>query len=151
MCKICLIWQDWKRSSMWFNVVRIIGYLWTVCNVWSALLLLRYMNPETGAEKENRGNSSCSNQQHCYQLQHHCPQQLNSPRPPSNWYIGRRPRTAFTNNQVINQSISLSISHSDKWILRKDSLSFKHWVHSNICFQCCSFMFVTFVFSLLIC
>ncbi|XP_062270463.1 homeobox expressed in ES cells 1-like [Scomber scombrus] len=34
------------------------------------------------------------------QQQHHHPQQLNSTRPTSNWYIGRRPRTAFTNSQV---------------------------------------------------
>ncbi|KAM7401612.1 hypothetical protein PAMP_016914 [Pampus punctatissimus] len=58
---------------------------------------------EIGAEKENKDNSLCSKQQHCYKQQHqhhHHPQQLNSPRPTSNWYIGRRPRTAFTNNQV---------------------------------------------------
>ncbi|XP_041817931.1 homeobox expressed in ES cells 1-like [Chelmon rostratus] len=57
---------------------------------------------EIGAEKENTGNSVCSRQQHCYQQhhQHHHPQQLASPRPTSNWYIGRRPRTAFTNSQV---------------------------------------------------
>ncbi|XP_044065882.1 homeobox expressed in ES cells 1-like [Siniperca chuatsi] len=50
---------------------------------------------EIGAETENRGNSICSKQQ-----QRHHPQQLNSARPTSNWYIGRRPRTAFTNSQV---------------------------------------------------
>ncbi|XP_026163825.1 homeobox expressed in ES cells 1-like [Mastacembelus armatus] len=53
---------------------------------------------EIEAEKENRGNSLCSKQQHCHQ-QHH-PQLLNSPRPTSHWYTGRRPRTAFTNTQV---------------------------------------------------
>ncbi|XP_034726300.1 homeobox expressed in ES cells 1-like [Etheostoma cragini] len=59
---------------------------------------------EIGAEKENRGNSLCATQQHCYQQQHqhhhHHPQHPNSPRSTSNWYIGRRPRTAFTNSQV---------------------------------------------------
>ncbi|XP_018518349.1 homeobox expressed in ES cells 1 [Lates calcarifer] len=50
---------------------------------------------EIGAEKENRGNSLCSKQQH-----HHHPQQINSHRPTSSWYVGRRPRTAFTNSQV---------------------------------------------------
>uniref|UniRef100_G3NHB3 Homeobox domain-containing protein n=1 Tax=Gasterosteus aculeatus TaxID=69293 RepID=G3NHB3_GASAC len=34
-------------------------------------------------------------QRKCYVFQ-----QMNSPRPTSNWYIGRRPRTAFTNSQV---------------------------------------------------
>uniref|UniRef100_A0A4W6FGL4 Homeobox domain-containing protein n=2 Tax=Lates calcarifer TaxID=8187 RepID=A0A4W6FGL4_LATCA len=53
------------------------------------------INPEIGAEKENRGNSLCSKQQH-----HHHPQQINSHRPTSSWYVGRRPRTAFTNSQV---------------------------------------------------
>ncbi|KAM7421924.1 hypothetical protein PAMA_010145 [Pampus argenteus] len=62
---------------------------------------------EIGTEKENKDNSLCSKQQHWYkqqqqqqQQQHHHPLQLNSPRPTSSWYIGRRPRTAFTNNQV---------------------------------------------------
>ncbi|XP_070849850.1 homeobox expressed in ES cells 1-like [Chaetodon trifascialis] len=56
---------------------------------------------EVGAEKENTGNSVRSKQQHCYQQHHHHhPQQQKSPRPTSNWYIGRRPRTAFTNSQV---------------------------------------------------
>ncbi|XP_008282246.1 homeobox expressed in ES cells 1-like [Stegastes partitus] len=53
------------------------------------------------AEKENRGTTLCSEQQHCYQQQQlHHPQPLNSSRPTSNWYIGRRPRTAFTSSQV---------------------------------------------------
>ncbi|XP_045898360.1 homeobox expressed in ES cells 1, partial [Micropterus dolomieu] len=56
------------------------------------------------AEKENRGKSMFSQQQQQQQQQHqqhpHHPQQLNSPRPTSSWYIGRRPRTAFTNSQV---------------------------------------------------
>ncbi|KAI3369701.1 hypothetical protein L3Q82_024544 [Scortum barcoo] len=60
---------------------------------------------EIRAERETRGNIMCSKQQqqqqqHSYHLQHHHPQQTNSPRPPSTWYIGRRPRTAFTNSQV---------------------------------------------------
>ncbi|XP_053171578.1 homeobox expressed in ES cells 1 [Scomber japonicus] len=61
---------------------------------------------EVGAEKENKRNSFCSKQQqqqqHHKQQQHHHhhPQQLNSTRPTSSWYIGRRPRTAFTNSQV---------------------------------------------------
>ncbi|KAM9361344.1 homeobox expressed in ES cells 1 [Symphorus nematophorus] len=55
---------------------------------------------EISEEKENTGNSVCYKQQHCYQQQHPHPQQLNSPRPASSWYIGRRPRTAFTNSQV---------------------------------------------------
>nr|XP_046241286.1 homeobox expressed in ES cells 1 [Scatophagus argus] len=54
---------------------------------------------EMEAEK-NTGNSMCSKQQHCYQQHHHHPQQLQSPVPSSNWYIGRRPRTAFTSSQV---------------------------------------------------
>ncbi|XP_039655071.1 homeobox expressed in ES cells 1 [Perca fluviatilis] len=54
---------------------------------------------EIGAEKENRGNTMCSQQQQQHHRHHH-PQQPNSPRPTSNWYIGRRPRTAFTNSQV---------------------------------------------------
>ncbi|XP_069568810.1 homeobox expressed in ES cells 1-like [Brachyistius frenatus] len=59
---------------------------------------------EMEAEEDNRGNSFCSKQQHCQQQQqqqqHLHPEQLNSPRPTSSWYIGRRPRTAFTNSQV---------------------------------------------------
>ncbi|XP_076604045.1 homeobox expressed in ES cells 1 [Chaetodon auriga] len=58
---------------------------------------------EIGAEKESTGNSVRSKQQHCYQQHHHHhhhPQRQKSPRPTSNWYIGRRPRTAFTNSQV---------------------------------------------------
>ncbi|XP_040890322.1 homeobox expressed in ES cells 1-like [Toxotes jaculatrix] len=51
------------------------------------------------AEKENRVNGACSKQQHSYQQKQH-PQQMNSQRPTSNWYVGRRPRTAFTNSQV---------------------------------------------------
>ncbi|XP_074508445.1 homeobox expressed in ES cells 1 [Sebastes fasciatus] len=53
-------------------------------------------------EKENRGNSMCSKQHHHHHHHHHHPhpQQLNSPSPTSNWYIGRRPRTAFTTSQV---------------------------------------------------
>ncbi|XP_068449915.1 homeobox expressed in ES cells 1 [Clinocottus analis] len=56
---------------------------------------------EIGDEEENRG--TCSQQQHLHhphRLHPHHPQQLNSSRPTSNWYIGRRPRTAFTNSQV---------------------------------------------------
>uniref|UniRef100_A0A3Q3GG40 Homeobox domain-containing protein n=1 Tax=Labrus bergylta TaxID=56723 RepID=A0A3Q3GG40_9LABR len=34
------------------------------------------------------------------QQQQHPPQQTSSTRPTSNWYAGRRPRTAFTNSQV---------------------------------------------------
>ncbi|XP_042366933.1 homeobox expressed in ES cells 1-like [Plectropomus leopardus] len=52
-------------------------------------------------EKENRGNSVCF-KQHFYQKQqqqNHA-EQLNSARPTSSWYIGRRPRTAFTSSQV---------------------------------------------------
>ncbi|XP_041835889.1 homeobox expressed in ES cells 1 [Melanotaenia boesemani] len=57
---------------------------------------------EYGAEKENRGNSLCSKQQlgHHHQQQQHQAQQHTLPRPASNWYIGRRPRTAFTHSQV---------------------------------------------------
>ncbi|XP_044206035.1 homeobox expressed in ES cells 1-like [Thunnus albacares] len=58
---------------------------------------------EVGAEKENKGNSFRSKQQHCHkqqQQQQQHSQQLNLTRPTSNWYTGRRPRTAFTNNQV---------------------------------------------------
>lgn len=70
------------------------------------------MNPEVAAEKENNTNSMCSKQQQ--QQQQHHPQQLKSSRPTSNWYIGRRPRTAFTNSQVINQSINQSVCQLDK-------------------------------------
>ncbi|KAM9757990.1 homeobox expressed in ES cells 1 [Menidia menidia] len=49
---------------------------------------------EFGPEKERRGNRIKPEQQHHQALQQ------NSSRPPSNWYIGRRPRTAFTNTQV---------------------------------------------------
>ncbi|XP_037831411.1 homeobox expressed in ES cells 1-like [Kryptolebias marmoratus] len=48
---------------------------------------------ELGAE-QNTETSFCSKQQ---QQQ---TEQQNPPRPASNWYIGRRPRTAFTNRQV---------------------------------------------------
>ncbi|XP_056294175.1 homeobox expressed in ES cells 1-like isoform X2 [Pseudoliparis swirei] len=47
---------------------------------------------EIGGEKENRASSH-------HHLHPH-PQQLNSSRPTCNWYVGRRPRTAFTNGQV---------------------------------------------------
>uniref|UniRef100_A0A3Q1BSE9 Homeobox domain-containing protein n=1 Tax=Amphiprion ocellaris TaxID=80972 RepID=A0A3Q1BSE9_AMPOC len=58
------------------------------------------INPDVVAD-ENRGNTLCSKQQHHHQQQQlHYPQQLASSRPTSNWYIGRRPRTAFTNSQV---------------------------------------------------
>ncbi|KAL6112360.1 hesx1 [Pungitius sinensis] len=53
---------------------------------------------DIGAE-DSRANGACSQQQQ-QQHHHHHPQQMNSPRPTSNWYIGRRPRTAFTNGQV---------------------------------------------------
>ncbi|XP_026202955.1 homeobox expressed in ES cells 1-like [Anabas testudineus] len=46
-------------------------------------------------ENENSGSTLCFKQQ-----QQHHPQQMNSTRPTSHWYIGRRPRTAFTNSQV---------------------------------------------------
>ncbi|XP_028260938.1 homeobox expressed in ES cells 1 [Parambassis ranga] len=48
---------------------------------------------EIGAEKEKSLYSKQLQQQHY-------PQQLNSPRPSSSWYIRRRQRTAFTNSQV---------------------------------------------------
>uniref|UniRef100_A0A3Q1HHG1 Homeobox domain-containing protein n=1 Tax=Anabas testudineus TaxID=64144 RepID=A0A3Q1HHG1_ANATE len=47
------------------------------------------------SENENSGSTLCFKQQ-----QQHHPQQMNSTRPTSHWYIGRRPRTAFTNSQV---------------------------------------------------
>ncbi|XP_041639569.1 homeobox expressed in ES cells 1 [Cheilinus undulatus] len=50
---------------------------------------------DVDVEKENRGSSVSFKQQQ----QHHLPQPL-SCRPTSSWYIGRRPRTAFTNSQV---------------------------------------------------
>lgn len=50
------------------------------------------IKPENNVESENREQQ----------------QQLNS-QPTSNWYIGRRPRTAFTNSQVISLSSSYSI------------------------------------------
>uniref|UniRef100_A0A3Q3IW88 Homeobox domain-containing protein n=1 Tax=Monopterus albus TaxID=43700 RepID=A0A3Q3IW88_MONAL len=56
-------------------------------------------NPEIRAQKENRENSLSSKQQRCGEQQ----QQQQHPqldKPTSNWYIGRRPRTAFTNSQV---------------------------------------------------
>lgn len=50
------------------------------------------IKPENNVESENREQQ----------------QQLNS-QPTSSWYIGRRPRTAFTNSQVISLSASYSI------------------------------------------
>ncbi|XP_034023548.1 homeobox expressed in ES cells 1-like [Thalassophryne amazonica] len=48
---------------------------------------------DTGAEKTSK-NAFCS-------AQHlHHPQRLTSSRLTSNWYVGRRPRTAFSKNQV---------------------------------------------------
>ncbi|XP_022076275.2 homeobox expressed in ES cells 1-like [Acanthochromis polyacanthus] len=67
---------------------------------------LKLHRPWTGEEqkfgsKENRENTLYSKQQHHHQQQQlHYPQQLASSRPTSNWYIGRRRRTAFTNSQV---------------------------------------------------
>ncbi|XP_075316861.1 homeobox expressed in ES cells 1 [Odontesthes bonariensis] len=60
---------------------------------------LKFHRPwaEFGSDKEKRGNITCSKQL-CHQQQQQ--QQQNSPRPTSNWYIGRRPRTAFTSSQV---------------------------------------------------
>ncbi|XP_047195257.1 homeobox expressed in ES cells 1 [Hippoglossus stenolepis] len=56
---------------------------------------------DVGAEKENRGNSLGSKHQHCYtQQQQQQQQHMNAHRSTSNWYVGRRPRTAFTNSQV---------------------------------------------------
>ncbi|XP_030277253.1 homeobox expressed in ES cells 1 [Sparus aurata] len=57
------------------------------------------VNQEIRAEKENTGDSLSSKHPHPHHHHHH-PQQLKSSRPTSNWYIGRRPRTAFTNSQV---------------------------------------------------
>ncbi|KAM4711442.1 homeobox expressed in ES cells 1-like [Anableps anableps] len=54
---------------------------------------------EFGAERQNRENSLC-----CKHISHpeplHRLQHQNSLRPMSNWYTGRRPRTAFSNSQV---------------------------------------------------
>ncbi|XP_072239181.1 homeobox expressed in ES cells 1 [Leuresthes tenuis] len=63
---------------------------------------LKFHRPwtEFGPDQEKRGNITCSKQLCHRQQQHHHAQQQNSPRPTSNWYIGRRPRTAFTNSQV---------------------------------------------------
>nr|XP_029136886.1 LOW QUALITY PROTEIN: homeobox expressed in ES cells 1-like [Labrus bergylta] len=57
---------------------------------------------EITAEKENRGNSLSfnHNHNHNHNNNNHPPQQTSSTRPTSNWYAGRRPRTAFTNSQV---------------------------------------------------
>ncbi|CAJ1050845.1 homeobox expressed in ES cells 1 [Xyrichtys novacula] len=55
---------------------------------------------EAGAEKENRGNSLSPKQQHYHHHDLHQHEELNSVRPSSSWYIGRRPRTAFTSSQV---------------------------------------------------
>lgn len=55
------------------------------------------------AEKENDSGSISTEQQRHH---HHHLQQLKCNRPTSNWYIGRRPRTAFTNSQVISQSVT---------------------------------------------
>jgi len=72
---------------------------------------MHFMFLEIGGEKENRASSH-------HHLHPH-PQQLNSSRPTCNWYVGRRPRTAFTNGQVptdpsINQSVNGSISGSER-------------------------------------
>ncbi|XP_029991225.1 homeobox expressed in ES cells 1 [Sphaeramia orbicularis] len=58
------------------------------------------VNREVGAENENRVNHHCFKHHHHHHHHHPCPQQLSSPQPTSNWYVGRRPRTAFTNSQV---------------------------------------------------
>ncbi|KAE8298880.1 Homeobox protein ANF-1 GANF [Larimichthys crocea] len=54
---------------------------------------LKFLCKRSEQRREAAGNSVCFNH-------HHHPQQLKSSRPTSNWYIGRRPRTAFTNRQV---------------------------------------------------
>ncbi|KAK2861636.1 hypothetical protein Q5P01_001169 [Channa striata] len=55
-------------------------------------------NSDTGAENRNHKYSFCFKEQRRHQqLQQ---QQLSSGRPTSHWYTGRRPRTAFTSNQV---------------------------------------------------
>lgn len=59
--------------------------------MWNALLFFS-IKPENNVESENRKQQ----------------QQLNS-QPTSNWYIGRRPRTAFTTSQVISLSATSSI------------------------------------------
>ncbi|MED6291500.1 hypothetical protein CHARACLAT_024333 [Characodon lateralis] len=55
---------------------------------------------EFGAEREYREKRIHCKQHISYQgpLLHH--QHQNCPRPTSNWYSGRRPRTAFSNSQV---------------------------------------------------
>ncbi|XP_074525147.1 homeobox expressed in ES cells 1-like [Halichoeres trimaculatus] len=84
-----------------FSIERILGL--EVERPTSCLKLHRPWT-EIEAEEENRGNSLCSKHQNCHlshlHHHHHQTQQLHSTRPTSNWYIGRRPRTAFTNSQV---------------------------------------------------
>ncbi|XP_075880904.1 homeobox expressed in ES cells 1 isoform X2 [Nelusetta ayraudi] len=54
---------------------------------------------EISPEKENNSSNRCIEPQQ-HQQHHHHLQRLKSNRPTLNWYIGRRPRTAFTNSQV---------------------------------------------------
>lgn len=62
------------------------------------------ISSEFGAQRENGEQSLCSKQQISSEepLGNH--QNQNSPRPTSNWYTGRRPRTAFSNSQVFYHS-----------------------------------------------
>lgn len=69
-------------------------------------------------DKGSNSNIMCSKPD---QQQQH-PQQLKSPRTISNWYAGRRPRTAFTNSQVINQSVNIHAHACSKLTLKLTSL-----------------------------
>uniref|UniRef100_A0A3Q3WSJ1 Homeobox domain-containing protein n=1 Tax=Mola mola TaxID=94237 RepID=A0A3Q3WSJ1_MOLML len=52
------------------------------------------------AGERQRFTENNSDSVHSKQQQHNRSHRLKSPRSTSNWYVGRRPRTAFTNNQV---------------------------------------------------
>ncbi|XP_029907253.1 homeobox expressed in ES cells 1 [Myripristis murdjan] len=94
------------ESRLVFSIERILGLeLETHRNS----LKLHRPWTEIRPERKSRDDNFCCKQQHYHQhLQHqhqqqhhhHHPQQVDSPRPASSWYIGRRPRTAFTNSQV---------------------------------------------------
>lgn len=89
--------------------------------MWNALLFFS-IKPENNVESENREQQ----------------QQLNS-QPTSNWYIGRRPRTAFTTSQVISLSTSSSIIlfNYDTVIMTsiyyRRKYSFFFWVNIIMC------------------
>lgn len=98
------------------------------------------MNSEISPEKVNNSSNRCiqpqDHQQHPYHLQ-----RLKSNRPTLNWYIGRRPRTAFTNSQVVNHSQALHLRHSKTWYVLMVNFKIVHliftfrWMWWRLCFR----------------